>query len=222
DFYVELLTDRLRKDAAWDVPRRIVVAHSFGGMLALQWWLAHQGRGLARVDGMVLIATTAGPMYDVARLRIARLGALEWRIPVKRIARLWNRPVVTVMMKRLLSGGLGATPVDFQTLPSKTDVAVDVAGWRNTDWRAMRSFRLALFGFDVRNRLAEIGVPAMVLHGTDDLLFPAAVGRALSSGLLRGELRLVPQAGHALPLTHGEEVRRAVSRLCALLPQSQS
>src|SRR6185436_4833979 len=55
--YVDLLDQRLTTQARWHAPRRIVVAHSFGGMLALAWWLAHRGEGLARVDGMVLTST---------------------------------------------------------------------------------------------------------------------------------------------------------------------
>src|SRR4051812_26640008 len=46
--YVDLLDRRLTDQPMWEAPRRIVVAHSFGGMLALAWWLAHRGDGPAK------------------------------------------------------------------------------------------------------------------------------------------------------------------------------
>ena len=214
--YSNLLTDRLRQEGAWYVPRRIVVGHSFGGMLALRWWLDHGGAGVARIDGMVLMGATAGPMYDVVRLRLARFRGREFRIGIATILRHWNRPAVTRLIKRLLSGGSpDAHPVDFRSLNRPSDWALDRAGWKNTDWRSMRSYRLALEGFDVRERLAEIDVPVIVLHGAEDTLFPPEVGRALASGLPQADLRTVPGAGHALPLTHGGEVVKAVEDLTA-------
>src|ERR1041384_6995670 len=145
--YADFVDQRMRDESAWSAPRRIVVAHSFGGMLALAWWLGAQGSESGRVDGMVLISTTAGPMFDVARLRLGRIADQEARIGITWLVRLWNRPVVTRTIKRLLSGGaLDAHPGDFRQERITSDWALDRAGWRNTDWRAMRAYRLAMEG----------------------------------------------------------------------------
>jgi 3-oxoadipate enol-lactonase len=49
--------------------------------------------------------------------------------------------------------------------------------------------------FDVRERVAEINVPALVLCGAKDRAnLPAA--RRIAAGLPRGELRVLPAAGH--------------------------
>ena len=79
----------------------------------------------------------------------------------------------------------------------------------------MRSFRFVMGGFDVRERLQEIAVPTIVLQGTDDSLFETADARFLSQQLPNAELRLIPGAGHALPVTHGNEVVLAVRDLLA-------
>lgn len=206
--YVDLLDQELERNSAWRSDGRIVVAHSFGGMLAMSWWLAHGGTGPARVDGMVLCSTTAGPLFQVARL------GKMLRLPVAPTMRFWNLAAVTRIAKRVTSGGLHRVEtVDFRALPRPTDTAIDLAGWRNTDWRAMRSYRLALEGFDVRKRLAEITVPVIVLHGDRDPILPADLGRELAEGLPNGEFRLIKGAGHGLPVTHGGDVRRAVSDL---------
>ena len=212
--YADFLSGRLGEEQAWATRPRIVVAHSFGGMLALAWWLANHGSGVARVDGMVLISTTAGPLFDAARLRLGRLGGVEARIGITWLIRLWNLPVVTRVVKRALTGGsLEAQRVDFRSSGIRSDWALDRAGWRNTDWRSMRAYRLAMEGFDLRARLREIDVPVILLHGTEDTLLPRDCARQLQAGLPRAELRWVEGAGHALPVTHGEEIRAAVQDL---------
>ena len=212
--YVRLLDDLLEESPAWQRDRRLIIAHSFGGMLALSWLLHHQGTGLGRVEGLVLIATTAGPMYEAARIRIAKLGRRELRIGSKYIMPLWNREAVTKTVKRLLThGSLQTQQVDFQQLGRKSDLAVGLAGWRNCGWRARMSFRVAMEGFDARARLPEIEVQTIILHGSDDTFFPIEAAAELARTLPRSELRLIEGAAHCLPLTHGDAVVQAVEDL---------
>ncbi len=213
DFYVALLDDLLQDCEDWWADTRLVVAHSFGGMLALRWLMLHGSDGLARIDGLVLISTTAGPMYQNLKLRLFRLGGRDVRVRVGAAIRWWNQPCVTRSVKHLICGDLDSDPVDFRALTIQSDLELDLAGWRNTDWRAMRSYRLAMDGFDVRASLATVAVPTVVLHGTDDSLFDTGVARELAAGIPRAELRLIAGAGHALPLTHGAEVVRSVRDL---------
>jgi pimeloyl-ACP methyl ester carboxylesterase len=215
-FYVKRLTERLAAEPAWmGARRRIVVAHSFGGFLALAWLLECAEDPLARVDGLVLIGTSAGPMYDVVRLRL--LGAGRWvvRVPLGPLMPLWNNAFLTRALGEWSERRDRLETVDFRTLADRSDLAVGLAGWRNTDWRARRSYRFAMDGFDVRDRLGAIAVPAVVLHGTRDVYFAVEVARDLARRLPHAELRVVPGAAHMLPLTHGEEVLEAVGRVSA-------
>jgi pimeloyl-ACP methyl ester carboxylesterase len=152
-------------------------------------------------------------LFDVVRLRITS----RWRIPLKRWMPVWNRPAVTRAVKAVLSPSRAKEgQVDFRSLRNPTDAAVDRAGWRNTDWRSMRAFRCALDGFDCRADLPTLSVPTIVLHGDRDSLFPVSVAEDLAGRLPHAELRVVPAAGHALPLTHGQHVVRAVRDLVSL------
>ena len=161
-----------------------------------------------------MIATTAGPMFGRLRLRVGHFFGREWRLGVGPLLPLWNTPLITRTVKRILTGGrLEAERVDFTTLTRRTDIALDLAGWRNTGWRAMRSYRLAMQGFDVRDRLPEIDIPTIVLHGTDDSLFSVKEAEELARRLPTATLRIVEGAAHGLPLTHGEYVREAVREL---------
>lgn len=216
EFYVRRLRERLRGDAAWSAAaRRVVVAHSFGGFLALAWQADKQGDPLARIDGLVLVATSAGPMYDAVRLRL--FGGERWalRVPVRTLMWLWNHRGLTQAIARLTAPDGRVTEVDFRRLGVRSDIRVGLAGWRNTDWRARRSYRFAMEGFDVRDRLPSITVPTIVLHGPRDSFFPLAVARDVARRLPRAELRVVAGAAHSLPLTHGQDVVRAVRDLLA-------
>lgn len=214
DFYVERLVDRLRTEPRWtEARRRVVVGHSFGGFLALAWQLACGADPLARIDGLVLVSTSAGPIYHAVRLRLA--GGERWalRVPAGPLMRLWNNATITRLMARLSAPGGPVGEVDFRRLRSRSDLAVGLAGWRNTDWRARRSYRFAMRGFDVRSRLSAISAPAIVLHGGRDVYFSLEVAGELAELLPRAELRVIPGAAHTLPLTHGPEVVRAVRDL---------
>jgi len=204
-----LATERWRS-----ATRRLVIGHSFGGMLAMHWWLRRVGDAEGRIDGMVLVGTTAGPMFDVVRVRVAQLGPVEWRVPVAPFMALWDTAFVTQAMDALLSSGGGAVEaVDFRTLRRQTDLAIGLAGWRGTNWEARRAFRAAMRGFDVRRQLAAITVPTIVLHGARDRLLPPDSARVLAAGLPDADLRIVPDAGHLLPLTHGSLIEAAVRDL---------
>jgi pimeloyl-ACP methyl ester carboxylesterase len=212
-FYVERLWERLRGDSLWiGAARRVVVAHSFGGFLALAWQVGQQDP-LARIHGLVLVATSAGPMYDAVRLRL--VGGERWaiRVPVRTLMWLWNHRGLTQTVAWIAAPGGQVRDVDFRRLRFRSDLTMGLAGWRNTDWRARRSYRFAMDGFDVRDRLEAIAVRTIVLHGSRDSFFPLEVARDVARRLPRSELRVVPGAAHALPLTHGDEVVRAVRDL---------
>jgi len=203
--YVDLLRDALDHNGFLAFDRRYVVAHSFGGMLALAWLTEH-AEDRKRIDGLILMGTTAGPMLERARLRIVGIGAKALRVPVSPLLAVWDLPTVTRLMKALTTASLQAHSVDFQRLRFKSDFAVDLAGWRNTHWQAMRSYRAAMRGFDVRTKLNDIDVPTTVLYGLRDSFFTFDVAKELADGLPNAELRVVPGAAHLLPLTHGGAV----------------
>jgi len=212
--YVEAVV-ALTETPVWEEAQyRVVVAHSFGGMLALSWLLDRPDLHDA-VHGLVLVGTTAGPMFDAVRLRVAWWRAHELRIGIAPLLPLWNSEPLTRGLQRLLNRGTldAGSPVNFRALPYRDDLRVGLAGWQATAWEARRAFRWAMQGFDVRARLGEIPVPAIVLHGDRDCYFSEASARELADGLPRGELRVIEDAGHVLPLTHGEAVDAAVNDL---------
>jgi pimeloyl-ACP methyl ester carboxylesterase len=70
---------------------------------------------------------------------------------------------------------------------------------------------------DIHDRLAEINVPAMVIHGELDASIPLEIGRNLADGLPDAEFVIVPGAGHAANLSHPELVNPQIERFLASL-----
>jgi pimeloyl-ACP methyl ester carboxylesterase len=218
--YRNALTERLATEVLWQRRRRIVVAHSFGGMLALDWLIESSRIGVRAADAIVLIATTAGPMFDAVQIRLGTIGGKEIRVPFKPLLPVWNRMSVTRIIKGLIACSAETEgSVDFTQVTPPSDLAVDVAGWRNTHWRSMRGYRLAMRGWDRRAELDRIELPAVVLHGSQDTLFPISVAEDLARRLPHATLRIVESAGHVLPLTHGDAVIAAVDDVLRRLDQ---
>jgi pimeloyl-ACP methyl ester carboxylesterase len=71
---------------------------------------------------------------------------------------------------------------------------------RTTDIAASQANHWILEGGEpVRGRLGEITAPTLVLHGTDDPLFPIAHGEALADEIPGATLLPLPKVGHEFP-----------------------
>jgi pimeloyl-ACP methyl ester carboxylesterase len=84
----------------------------------------------------------------------------------------------------------------------------DVATWRANDdadedgWAAQSA---AIDGCEVEDPY-EITTPALVLHGTDDEIWPVSGGRTLAEALPRGEFEAVEGASHLVQIETSEAV----------------
>jgi pimeloyl-ACP methyl ester carboxylesterase len=101
------------------------------------------------------------------------------------------------------------------------------AGSRGTDEEALRALlggvydrstnlqsannHFILEGSDTeRARLAEITAPTLVIHGTDDPLFPPAHGAALAREITDAKLLVIDRLGHEFPPWAWDEVLPAL------------
>ncbi len=78
------------------------------------------------------------------------------------------------------------------------DVVDRIVGWRRADDPAPPVARrqAAALDADRSGRLVEVTVPALVVHGGADAVWPAAGAERLAEGLPRGECYRVDDAGH--------------------------
>jgi malonyl-CoA O-methyltransferase len=73
---------------------------------------------------------------------------------------------------------------------------------------------------DLRDALASIAIPSLVIAGEHDRITPPAAGRELASRLPSARFVEVPKAGHAPFLSHPEIVRREVESFLSFLTPS--
>jgi pimeloyl-ACP methyl ester carboxylesterase len=177
------------------IDRAILVGMSQGGFLSLRCALLYP----SLVRALIMIDTQAGPEEPTQMVGNRAVGEF-W---------LENGPTESLLdnAERVLLG---------EHWPG-------APAWREKWWHfSPRHFLECLNTLgereDLTPRLAEIQVPALVIHGDADLAIPVSKAEALAEGL-RARLEVVPGAGHAANLTHPEPVNAAIETFLRLLPE---
>ncbi len=67
-----------------------------------------------------------------------------------------------------------------------------------------------LMASDVRDKVPTIGIPVLLLHGSEDRIIPAAAGEWLHAKLPESRLKVFKNGGHALPAHRFTAVMTAV------------
>jgi 2-succinyl-6-hydroxy-2,4-cyclohexadiene-1-carboxylate synthase len=183
------------QDVLGAAPARFVLCgYSMGGRIALHVALAAP----ERVERLVLVATTAGIDDEAARATRRdddeRLAAFADGARIEQFADRW-----------------AAQPLFAGTPPDAARI------WREDLLRNdPRALAAALRGVGTGameplwDRLGELTMPTTVLVGARDAKF-AALGERLAAALPRGELVVVPGAGHGLPREAPEAVSAAIA-----------
>jgi pimeloyl-ACP methyl ester carboxylesterase len=168
-----------------------VVGMSMGGALAQVMALDHG----ERVASLTLIATSpAGPgdddlppMTDAGRAAFEAMEEPDWSDRTAAIDYL------TELSRALASP---AHPFDEDAVRELFARAVD----RTTNVESSMKNHHAAEGSDRwRERLGEVDVPTLVIHGADDPVFPVGHGVALAREIPGAELLVLEGTGHELP-----------------------
>jgi len=161
--------------------RVVVVGHSMGGAIALDFALHYPGR----LVGLILVGTGA-------RLRVLPAiltGILsDFAATVDLVLDYAFGPRATEQLKRLGRQRL------LNTLPEVL----------HGDYAACNAF-------DVMERLGEVRCPTLVIGGTADRLTPPKYSVYLRDHIPGAELAMVDAAGHMVMLEKPEAVAKAVS-----------
>lgn len=171
------------------IGRAVIGGMSQGGFVSLRFALRYP----ERVIGLILLNTQAGGESEEAGPRYETMLGY------------WEANGIN----DLIADGI-ATVIIGTDRPES-------AAWREK-WRnrpldePRRIFRTLVSREDVTHRLGEIDVPALVVHGEDDVAIPIERAETLA-GSLPGARPLVrvPGAAHAANLTHPEPVNEAIS-----------
>ena len=99
----------------------------------------------------------------------------------------------------------------------RPESATWIAKWRSLDPAKLTYiYRTLMDRDDITGRLGEIRVPAIVIHGTEDVAIDISMAEKLCANLsaCRGLVR-VEGAGHSSNITHPEPVNKAIEEFLA-------
>lgn len=179
------------------VPRgATLLGWSLGGMIALE--LARQDPGLA--GALILVATT--PKF---------VASDDWEHGMQ--------AAVLDEFARGLAGDHRRTVQNFLALQTRGDersletlrlMRRNLEAHGPPDTRALEAGLEILRKTDLRQALAGIALPTLVIAGDHDRLTPPGAGRALAAALRQARYREIPRSGHAPFLSHGPVVLREI------------
>lgn len=193
---------------ACDLDEVVIVGHSVGGMIALEFAVAHPDLLGSRIKGMALLNTTYGPAVEtlaggaaIARLeRVTRrpfdlLGSQAQKL--ERLRRV-IRPSDAIFWSVAFAGfgpGASAKQIDF-TYDMLSETQADVI------FELIKAYR----DFDVRDHLSEVNVPVLVIGGTQDRLTQSHASEYIAGELPKADLHVLEGSGHMTMLERHREL----------------
>jgi pimeloyl-ACP methyl ester carboxylesterase len=189
--------------------RPVLVGHSYGGTIALQYAARHPGA----VRGLVLVDAAAAGQRSAFFQRVQShfVQFLSWPVV---------QPLADVTFSQLLRTASAEQADTAAFDPDPVDPAhehrVLAINMRHEDLDAYAGEQLAADGViaDLDQRLASIATPAVVIQGDHDRFVAPAHGRKLAATLPHAQLEMV-SGGHMAPYVHPGVVAAAARRLAS-------
>jgi pimeloyl-ACP methyl ester carboxylesterase len=186
---------------ALSVPQAHVVGRSLGGMIAQMMASEHPSRVLSLTSIMSATGNPGMPSPEPDAMAMMMRPAPD---PVSDEAGFLDHGVA---FARRLAGP--AFPFDEEAC--RALLREEVRRGRAPGGFGRQFAAVAQAG-DRRSRLAAIKAPTLVIHGTNDPLFPPACGQDTAASIPDAELMLIDGMGHDLPAQLFSRVAQAIDR----------
>lgn len=166
-----------------------LIGISMGGAIALQLALDHPElvRKLILVNTFAFLRpdSLSGWVYFATRFGLVQLLGLHAQAKLVS-KRLFSKPEQEIFRKVMISQVMQADPQGYRA--------------------AMR----ALWNFDVRDRLATINIPTLVITGDSDTTVPFRLQHQLVEKIPNSRQVMIPDAGHAVTIEKPDEFNQAM------------
>jgi pimeloyl-ACP methyl ester carboxylesterase/CRP-like cAMP-binding protein len=204
--YAELLADLI--EGVTDGPV-VLVGHSMGGMTSLTLALRYP----VLVERMVLISPTiSGRLSQYINLFVSPITLLErfglGNLIVSTVERMAMDVTDRLMRPASFAERTGITKEDYMHL--RADVR------RPGQGRVRAECFLAMLENDLRGRLRQVEVPALVLWGAEDNTVPLRDAGIVADEWPAADLRIIPKAGHWPQFETPDITRRQIAAYLGL------
>jgi pimeloyl-ACP methyl ester carboxylesterase len=186
---------------ALSIPQAHVIGRSMGGMIAQIMASEHPSRVLSLTSIMSATGNPGMPSAEPDAMTMMMRPAPD---PVSDEAGFLDHGVA---FARRIAG----TAYPFDEEACRALIKEEVRRGRAPGGFGRQLAAVALAG-DRRSRLAAIKAPTLVIHGTNDPLFPPACGQDTAASIPNAEMMLIDGMGHDLPAPLFQTVARAIDR----------
>lgn len=177
------------------VSQAAVVGISMGGFISLELTIRHP----ELVSRLVLTSTSAGGPTQIR-------AAPEILAMLKRPSNGREDPGITAQQ----SYAVIMAPGYADAHPEAMENTAAIARYRPQTGESYGRQLQAILGHDVTQRLGEIHVPTLVVHGDYDPLVPVGNGKYLAEHIPNARLIIYPNTGHITIVERAEEYNRDV------------
>ena len=190
----DLAVDAVAVLDALDIQMADVFGFSLGGMIALHLTL----NNASRVGRLVLGCTSAGGSLGV--------------YPESGVLLSLAEPSRSGDRRQDFLDGMWVSLSDrcVKEQPEIVNALADIAEANPQTPKSRMAQLRAVFTHDVSERLHEIRIPTLVMHGMEDRLIPPANSEQLASHITEARLILYPEAGHLFFIEKADEVNRDI------------
>jgi pimeloyl-ACP methyl ester carboxylesterase len=164
-----------------------LIGHSMGGMVCMQYALAHP----ERLHSLTLASTTAHN-----GTRACQFGRMMSRLSKEGSGVALADAAFEAECRTMMDQVVQYVGVD-DMMPLLSGLTADPDPARSLAWEA-------LVGFSIRPRLLEISCPVFVMHGSNDPIMPYAAGFLIHLGLPGSRWLPFFEGGHNLPRENRE------------------
>ena len=208
-------------DAVAPTGRLVLVGHSMGGMTLMAFAQSHLSTIKERVDGVMLVATGAGPLDQQMTLGMPHfLTPAHWIVRRYAVAMIALLGLMPVGMARLLGVGpyLHSTLLLAHSSDASDEAIAITTGtmWRNRLHIAAMALR-AVMTHDERDAVPALECTTVVtINPGRDRLIPTGVQLELARMIDGARMVAVPRSGHMAMLEAPEKVNMELLDLVRL------